>query len=132
MDNADNTPVKNYGSDISVAAVSGVSGGGTGAVLIYLVQNFLPDDSPYKNLLIMLAPSVSVAIAGFWVWVIAVFNKRWREEKAEKTLAAMLEHLHKKLTDPSVPTKQKKIYEKQLATLEEKSFERKLRRILEE
>jgi hypothetical protein len=128
MENKSNNYVKNSTSDISVAAISG---GGTGTLLVLLAQNLLPENSPYEKLFVMLAPSASVAITSFWVWATAEFKKRQREKLIEKTLAEMLELLHKKLADPSVPPRQKKVYEKQLATLEEKNFQRRIR-ILDE
>lgn len=123
MESKDAVHVNSSVSDLGLAAVSG---GGTGTLLAYLAQS-LPTTNPYKSLFIILAPSASVAITSFWVWATAEYNKRRQDSLVQKKITEMRENLLQKINDPKVKPNQKKEYERQLAILEEKSFQRDLK-----
>ena len=54
-------------SSTSAKVWSGAAGAGTGTLLVALARN-LPDDHPWKPWLVLLAPSLTVAIGALYSW----------------------------------------------------------------
>jgi|GEM_PF-6962857 len=64
------------------AATIGVAGVGSGTVLTYAIQTFLPDSGGLKQFLLYLVPAMSVGIGGISVLCHDRFDQ-WREDKEE-------------------------------------------------
>ena len=75
-----------------------VAGASGGTLVLRLIQD-LPDTFTYKQILILLAPTIAVMIAGIWRWIINKNSKASQKRELEKIFKEADDILYKRLTN---------------------------------
>jgi hypothetical protein len=104
---------------------AGAAGGGVGTVIATLA-NSMPNDSPYKSLLIVTAPILSVGISGLWLFVKTVYINPYAARKEHDANRALFKELISEaratyasvLADPNATPQHKEAVRKDVEKLE--------------
>lgn len=104
---------------------AGAAGGGAGTVVAYVAAS-LPPDSPYKALLTVCSPLITVAVSGAWIFVKAIYVDPFVARKThqanhhyiENLLADARRYEQSVLADPRSTPKHKDEVRKQVERLE--------------
>jgi hypothetical protein len=75
------------------------AGGGT---LVAVVASQLPDDSPAKNLLIYLSPSISVLFTLLWGWVQVKVVNYIKDQEAERLIKLAKINIEESIANPNI------------------------------
>lgn len=101
------------------APVAGASGG----TLLVLLANNLPDNYAYKSWLILIAPTISVALSAFWVWSKIRVDAYIGDRKTERILKELRTEIENDLKNPHTSEEHKKLLKAQLEKFEKLRIE---------
>jgi hypothetical protein len=96
---------------------AGAAGAGSGTLLVLLANN-LPEGSPWKSWLVILAPSVSIAISVLYGWSKASIDRRAARKELGQVVDRARFTLQKALENPSTSLEHRKQLQKELEGLE--------------
>jgi hypothetical protein len=94
-----------------------VAGAGGGTLLLLLAQN-LPETNEYRSWLIIVAPSITVAIVAIWKWATKKIDNYWKFRKIESLKEKLRKDIDKAIKNPNFPTDQIDDLRRKLAELE--------------
>jgi hypothetical protein len=83
-------------------AEAGAAGVGGGTLLVLLANN-MPNDSPLKSWLILIAPSAAVALVAVWVWLCAKYDRYIARREFDAAMAVARSTLQRALDEADSP-----------------------------
>lgn len=101
------------------ANVAGVGGG----TVLCLLANNLSEDNIYKSWLLILAPTVAVALSVFWKWLTERADNYLKKRKVNELKAALRTEIKNAMSDPNIPADQKAIMQSKLAAFEQQNID---------
>ena len=110
---------------IASAGAAGVGGG----TLVAALANSLSNQNPFKQWLILAAPSVSVLVTAIWLWLQVMILNLLHDREVMSLTASAKETLIEALNNPNTSEAHRTLIQKQLEELELLSINRKMERI---
>lgn len=98
-------------------AGAGAAGAGSGTLLVLLANN-LPDKSPWKSWLVLLAPSLSIGISVLYVWIRKAVDEYLEARKIERFVREAKATLQEALNNPNTSEAHRRKLRGQLEELE--------------
>ncbi len=118
-----------HDSDEKQAPPGKVIAGGAGlGTLILLLINNLPDDSPWKPILTLLAPTISAAGSASVIWLRRKYLRRKRRNEAREAVIDAELSLRDRIRDYNLPQAERNEARRQLAELQRRDSEAKIAR----
>jgi hypothetical protein len=90
------TEIAKVDKNASNGLQAGIAGAGGGTLLI-LIADTIPESWGVKPFLIYLAPTISIVLSVFWLWI----KKRYADYNRNKKLDLALKELEKFMNDPA-------------------------------
>jgi hypothetical protein len=110
------------------SAPTGLAGAGGGTLLVLLANN-LPQNSPWKPWLVLIAPSVSVGIAVLFSWARRFIDRKLADRELERLVRRSRETLETALRNPETSPEHKAEMRKALEGLEKLLVQRNIKQI---
>ncbi len=107
------------------AGIAGI-GGGTGLVAI---ANALPDKDPLKPWLLLLAPTITVGLAVFWLFIRVAVENVIEDLRIKNVARGLREYVRAALADPNCTEQHRQMLQTQLRKLDLIVTTRSLRRL---
>jgi hypothetical protein len=101
----------------SVRVDAGAAGAGSGTLLVLLANN-MPTGNPWKSWLVIVAPSVSIAISVLYGWIKSSIDKRAAKQELEQLVDRARITLQTALQNPSTSEEHRRQLQKELEALE--------------
>ena len=98
-------------------AGAGAAGAGSGTLLVLLANN-LPDRSPWKSWLVLVAPSLSIGITVLYVWIRKAVDEYLDKRKIERFVREAKTTLQEGLNNPNTSDAHRRKLRTQLEELE--------------
>src|SRR4051794_315058 len=86
---------------------AGAAGAGSGTLLVLLANN-LPSQSPLKPWLVLIAPSLSVAVSVLYYWVRRALDSYLEQRKRQRFIAEAKTNLDAALKNPNTSEEHRK------------------------
>jgi hypothetical protein len=98
--------------------------GASGGTLVAIVASQLPDDSPAKNLLIYLAPSISILFTLLWEWIQARIVNYFKDQEAERLIKKAKIRIEEGIANPNISDEHREYLRQRLQEFDEISIDR--------
>ncbi len=109
-----NAPNQNKSSE---KVIAGVTGAGSGTLIVMLANN-LPEASPWKSWLVIMAPSVSVLSGAIYQWIKAKISDYFQQKDLSSAIDQARKTLETALNNQATTAEHKKELQKNLEKLE--------------
>jgi len=119
---------KEAGNNKNIKIEAGLTGASAGTLLVVFANN-LPDDNLLKPWLVLFAPSISIAISSFWIWLKAQTEKINKNLVTNRQLLKAEQTVKKLNEDPNISNENKEKSRKMLEQLQMKALRSQLKRV---
>ena len=119
------TPNQSKGSKRLIA---GATGAGSGTLLVILANN-LPETSPLKSWIVILAPSASVLAGGLYQWVVTKISNHFQQKDLTTAIEQARTTLTNALNNPVTTPEHKKELQESLERLEKLETEARMKKV---
>src|SRR5690349_18050372 len=96
---------------------AGAAGAGSGTLLVLLANN-LPQGSPWKSWLVIIAPSISIAVSVIYGWIRTTLDKRAARKELGLVVSRARLTLQKAIENPATSEAHRQQLRKELEGLE--------------
>jgi uncharacterized protein YoaH (UPF0181 family) len=110
---------------------AGIAGASSGTVLA-LVANNLPANSPWKPWLILIAPSIAVAIGVFVGWANGLLEDYLNSQRKKLLFSRIKNTIQAALSNPTTSSMHKEQLQRQLERIEKLQFDSDLDLLIKE
>lgn len=112
----------------SERVIAGATGAGSGTLLVILANN-LPETSPWKSWLVIIAPSISVLAGGLYHWCKEKIVEHFQQRDFVTAIEQARQTLEKSLRNPATTEEHKKELQANLEKLEKLEANAKMKKV---